>query len=268
MESKVYTLREDDAEITLTSYIASATEELSFNQKRKAILVIPGGAYWMVSDREGEPIAYSFLNAGFNAFVLKYTVRGKRRFPAQLLEVSMAMKLIHEHAEEFHIDPDYIFTIGFSAGGHLCASHGTMWNRDFIFESVDMPREWNRPRGMILGYPVITSGEKAHRGSIDNLLGEKKEDPEALETVSLEKQVTEDTPPTFLLHARNDTCVPVENTLLFATALAAHKIPFEMHVYPVGGHGFSLASPLVGVEKAYPSLPGWIDLAIQWAKTV
>ena len=262
---KIY-LYEGRDDVFLTTYIAEPFESLPYNQKRKAILIFPGGAYWYVSPREGEPIAFNFLAKGFNAFVLDYTVKGKDRFPAQLLEASMCMKLLHERAEEFHIDPDYIFTIGFSAGGHLCASHGTMWNKDFIYDKIDMPRENNRPRGMILGYPVITSGEYSHEGSIKNLLGgENYAKQEMRDLVSLEKAVSEETVPTFIWHTVTDNVVPIQNSLLFMSSLAYNHIPFEAHLYPEGGHGLSLADTTVGINSIYHAIPGWIDLAIKWA---
>ena len=265
---KVY-LYEGRDDVFLTTYIAEPFEEIPFNAKRKAILIFPGGAYWFISPREGEPIAFSFMAKGFNAFVLNYTVKGKARFPAQLLEASMCMKILHERAEEFHIDTDYIFTAGFSAGGHVCASHGTMWDKDFIFEKINMPKEYNRPRGMILAYPVITSGEFSHEGSIKNLLGgENYAKPAMRDFVSLEKAVTENTVPAFIWHTVTDNVVPIQNSTLFISALANHGVPFEAHLYPTGPHGLSLANKTVGVNEVYPSVPGWADLAATWAQSL
>lgn len=174
--------------------------ELPFNEKRKAILVIPGGAYAFCSDREADPIAHAYLAAGFNTFVLRYSVyrTGNPVWPNPLIDASAAMKYIRDHAEEFHIDPDYIFVIGFSAGGHLAASLGTMWDNDEIESMLGFPKGYNRPTGMILAYAVLSGLEYAHRGSIDNILGDRKEDEEARKSLSLEYRVSEKTCPAFL----------------------------------------------------------------------
>ena len=169
------TLFEDKPNVTLTSYIAGTSGEMPFNDKRKAILVIPGGGYGFCSDREGEPIAHYYMAHGFNAFVLRYSVHTKETdatWPAPLIDASAAMKYIRDHAEEFHIDPDYVFVVGFSAGGHLAASSIV---RQEVYgaanDAIDqMPHV---PNGAILCYPVISvDADFGHVGSGNYLLGE------------------------------------------------------------------------------------------------
>ena len=171
-------------EITLTAYIAGTAEDMKFNYKRKAILICPGGAYAFCSNREGEPIATCFLAAGYNAFVLDYSVKNReepgKKFPGQLIEAALAMKFIKDNADKFNIDPNYVFVTGYSAGGHLAASLGILYNSKYVTDAIDMPENYARPTGMILAYPVITSGEYAHRGSIDNILHDEREDADAL----------------------------------------------------------------------------------------
>ena len=258
-------LFEEKPNVTLTSYIAGTSSEMPFNNKRKAILVIPGGGYGFCSDREGEPIAQYYMAMGFNSFVLNYSVHTKTMeatWPAPLMDASAAMKYIRDHAEEFHIDPDYVFVVGFSAGGHLAASLGTLWSDDEIERALGFEKGYNRPTGMILSYPVISGGEYAHRGSFNNILSERKDDPEAIAALSLENRVSADTVPAFIWSTRPDTTVPVQNSLLFALALADHDIPFEMHIYPKGGHGASLGNAIVG--SGLHSISGWIDDSIRW----
>lgn len=257
-------------EITLTSYIAGTAEDMKFNYKRKAILICPGGAYSFCSNREGEPIATSFLAAGYNAFVLDYSVKNRnekgKKFPGQLIEAALAMKFIKDNAEKFNIDPDYVFVTGYSAGGHLAASLGILYNSEYVTSAIDMPENYARPAGMVLAYPVISSGEYAHRGSIDNILHDEREDSVALAKVSLENRVDENTVPAFIWHTREDTTVPVENSLMLASALAKNKIPFEMHIYPYGGHGASLANPVVGWNN--PTVAQWFGEAVRWMGTI
>lgn len=262
-------LMENKPYVTLTSYIAGTSPEMPFNNKRKAILVIPGGGYGFCSDREGEPIALTYLSAGFNTFVLTYSVssKGDARWPNPLVEASAAMKYIRDHAEEFHVDPDYVFVIGFSAGGHLAASLGTLWNDDEIEKTLGMEKGYNRPTGMILSYPVISGLGYAHRGSFDNILGERKNDEDARRELSLEYCVTEKTVPAFIWSTATDTTVPIQNSILFAQALAEAGTPFEMHVYPIGSHGASLGNPIVGWAKP-SALTAWVEDSIRWMNSV
>jgi acetyl esterase/lipase len=268
---EVFTLMEtDDKKITLTALIAGVAEDMPFNYKRKAVLICPGGAYSYCSNREGEPIATAFLAAGYNAFILDYSTKNKTRkgkkFPGQLIEAAMAMKFIKDNAEKLHIDPNYVFVTGYSAGGHLAASLGILYGSKYVTDALEMPENYARPAGMILAYPVISSGEYAHRGSIDNILHDEKDDPEALLKVSLETRVDENTVPTFLWHTREDTTVPVENSIFLAASLAKHKIPFEMHIYPYGGHGISLANNVV--RAVNPTAAQWFGEAVRWMETI
>ncbi|MBQ9747272.1 MAG: alpha/beta hydrolase [Clostridia bacterium] len=259
----------DKPYVTLTSYIAGTSKEMPFNEKRKAILVIPGGGYSFCSDREAEPIALTYLTAGYNAFVLTYSVssHGDTRWPIPLIDASAAMKYIRDHAEELHIDPDYVFVIGFSAGGHLAAALGTLWDDDAIEQALGMEKGYNRPTGMILSYPVISGLTYAHRGSFDNILGERKNDEDARKELSLELRVSEKTVPAFIWSTRPDTTVPVQNSILFAEALAEAGTPFEMHVYPHGSHGASLANPIVGWAKP-SALTAWVGESLRWMNSI
>lgn len=205
-----------------------------------AMLVIPGGGYCFVAPPEAEPVALSFYRAGYNAFVLTYTVNPLTLVPLHtqpLRDISRAVRYIRKNAGAFHIDPEKLAVCGFSAGGHLSASLCVHWQD---VEDPEYAGFSNRPDAAILSYPVITAGEKAHRGSFDALLG-REPDPEELRYMSLEHHVTEKTPPCFLWQTAEDDCVPVENSYLFAKACLRAGVCFAHHVFPYGQHGLALA---------------------------
>lgn len=235
------------------------------DRRRTAVIVVPGGGYWNCSDREQEPVAMRFLGMGCHAFILNYSV-APHRFPVSLRELALSVATVREHAGEWHVDPDRILVCGFSAGGHLTCSLGTFWNRPLSYEAIGKTPEEIRPNGLILSYPVITSGEYRHQGSVNQLLGE---DPgeDLLELFSLEKQVTADMPPVFLWHTLTDENVPVENSLLLANALRRADVNFEFHLYPSGGHGLSLATAETSGGKeslVEPCCQTWISLVQSW----
>ncbi len=235
-------------------------------RQRPVVLICPGGCYARVSFREGEPVAMQYLAAGFDACVLQYSVAPEAHFPTQVQEVGEAVRCLRAHAEEWSLDPEKIFIQGFSAGGHLAASYGVYWRQEFLANAVGLPAEELKPAGILLGYPVITTDVRYwHAETFENLLGDKF--TQCLNTQSLEQQVTRDFPPCFLWHTEEDSTVPVENSLLMASALRAAKVPFECHVFPEGEHGLSLATPLVEREDGSgtePSCEGWIGLAVAW----
>ncbi|MBQ7308831.1 MAG: alpha/beta hydrolase [Clostridia bacterium] len=266
---ETYQLLEDRPMAKLIAYTAGTSDQMPMNEKRKAILIIPGGAYWLQSDLEADPVAHFFLSEGYNAFVLRYSVgRGVDSvWPKPLMEASAAMKFIRDHAEEFHIDPDYVFVIGFSAGGHLAAALGTMWDHDEIEKALDMKKGYNRPTAMVLSYPVITGvGDVAHRGSINNILGKMRDDEQARASVSIERAVSEKTVPAFLWTMTTDREVSPQNTLLMASALGANGIPYELHVYPEGHHGLSLGTKALGFD--FPILAGWSRDAVRFLNNI
>ncbi|MDE5678841.1 MAG: alpha/beta hydrolase, partial [Lachnospiraceae bacterium] len=196
----------------IKTYIIEDSPEFKI-KKRPIVIVCPGGGYCYLSDREGEILALQYVAMGCHAVVLHYSI-APAVYPAALLELASAVKLLREKAEEWHIDKDKIIVEGSSAGGHLAASYGMFWKEAFIAEELGLKasdREMLRPNAMILNYPVITSGEFAHRDSFVNLLGGRYE--ELVEKMSLEKQVNQDTPQAFIWHTYTDGCVPVENSL-------------------------------------------------------
>lgn len=255
----------------LKTYIIDSSEQMKYN-KRPLVLICPGGGYGFVSDREAEVMALQFTAMGYHAAVLTYSTYPVR-YPAQILEVAQAWKLIRENAEEWNVLSDKTVILGCSAGGHLAASYSLFCGEDFVTKSVGLVADELRPAGMILCYPVITSGEFSHRDSFATLLGGDYESlvgTELLEKVSLEKQVTEKAPPAFIWHTYTDNVVPVENSLLFASALRKHNVNCELHIFPDGGHGLGLANELSQDSNGWgvqDECKIWIRLAEVWLKS-
>lgn len=247
---------------------------------RPLIIVCPGGGYHFRSDREAEPVVTRFLAMGYHCGVLNYNV-APDHFPTSLLELAEAVAMARENSGDWKINPRQIYVCGFSAGGHLACSLGLFWNRPFVAERIGKTAEQVRPNGMILGYPVITSGEFAHKGSFDQLLGNTEADELAgrlcedckgekwdRNQVSLELQVTADAPRTFLWHTYEDASVPVENSLLLAAALRKCGVSLELHIYPKGSHGLSVATrETAGTQRPemeVPSVQSWVELVHTW----
>ncbi len=252
----------------LTIYAQEDSPKLKI-KKRPMILICPGGAYAYTSDREAEPVALAFMAKGFNAAILRYSCY-PAHYPTSLFELGRAVLIIREHADEWHTDGNAIVIQGSSAGGHLAASFSCFWKEDFLAkelleDSTDIAKEKLRPNGLLLSYPVITSGEHAHKDSFKNLLGDRLEELE--NKMSLETAVNADVPRTFIWHTFTDGAVPVENSLLFASGLRKSGINTELHIFPSGCHGLALANNLTeGPEgkELEPVCQPWIDLATTW----
>lgn len=273
MQHKITYLKDINSKITTDAYLEEfvcSNHAVEPERKRPAMLICPGGGYGHVSPREGEPVALQYTAAGFHAFVLHYSV-APAVYPTQLWEASAAMCYLREKAEEYSIDSNKIIVLGFSAGGHLACSLGLLHNEPEVKENLGLKGDENRPNGMVLCYPVISSfGEKAHKGSFINLCGGSEEEKKELfEKLSLENRVTKNAPPAFIWHTVADAGVPVENSLWLATALQQNGISYEMHLYPYGGHGLSLANELVYEQKPEgvdERITNWVELSVGWVK--
>ncbi|MCR4763995.1 MAG: alpha/beta hydrolase [Lachnospiraceae bacterium] len=247
-------------------YIQEHSESIAVD-RRPLVLICPGGGYEYTSDREAEPIALALLAQGFHAAVLRYSC-APAVDPAARTELGQAVALVRGHAEEWHVDPDRIVLWGASAGGHLACHYACTW-ADELPEITGKSARELAIGGLMLAYPVITSGPFAHQGSFENLLGEKASDEEARRQVSLEFRVNRHVPKTFIWHTWPDDCVPVENSLLLANALKEQGIGLELHIFPEGGHGLSLADERTkspGGSEIEPCCQPWIDLATAWLK--
>ena len=260
-------LMEGNENAYLTTYVSDKINDFT----RDAILVIPGGGYTNIcQEREGEAVAQAFVPYGYNAFVLNYSVRENGKvYPSQLIEASLAIKHIKDNAEEYGINPDRIFVCGFSAGGHLCGSLGTMWHKKEIYDAVEMPFGYNKPTGIMLIYPVISAD--FHEFTFKALLNKDQITDEDNKMCSIEKNVDENSAPAFILHTVTDQVVDVHNSLAVAKAYADINKPFEMHIYPEGPHGVALGNKITrngipGYENA--AIAKWIEHAAMWAESI
>lgn len=228
----------EERNVTLTAYIQDAGGEFDYVVKRPAILVIPGGGYQFCSAREADPVALAYMKAGYQAFVLRYSVGKYGTWPNPLADYEQAMSLIRSNAEKWMLYKDKVAVIGFSAGGHLAAAAATMSK--------------NRPNAAILGYAVAGADVKGCN-------------PTAPDTVAA---VDKDTCPCFLFSSRTDNLVPVENTLDFMSALAKQGIAFESHIYAFGPHGFSTCDSSIQYRetKMCSRISNWVTDSIGWLK--
>ena len=223
-----------------------------------AIIVCPGGGYHHRAEHEGAPVAEWLNSLGISAFVLHYRV-APYRHPVPHKDASRAIRFVRYRASDWNLDPEKIGILGFSAGGHLAASTGIYFDEGDCNAVDPVERMSSRPGLMVLGYPVITmNGEFAHQGSRERLLGEMPES-NLIARLSLEENVSVNTPPTFLWHTANDASVPVENSLMMAAALSRYQVPFELHIFPEGKHGLGLAPSI-------PEVAVWKDLCATWLK--
>lgn len=222
-----------------------------------AVVVLPGGGYAIKAAHEAIPIAEWLNGLGISAFILDYRV-APYRHPIPLLDARRAIQLVRSRAAEWSIDPQRVGILGFSAGGHLASTTGTIMDP---IDRLDLPKDEVstysfRPDALILCYPVISFSECGHAGSMENLLG-----PNPAQVLrgllSSETRVSAQTPPAFLWHTADDQAVPVENSLRFASSLAKFAIPYELHVFAHGDHG-------VGLAQGHPFAEPWTGLCARW----
>ena len=240
---------------TLTPYPVSGKDTAP-----TAIVVCPGGGYFRLAmTYEGYDVAEWLNKHGISAFVLKYRLGPKYKYPNELLDAQRAIRWVRANAAKYGYKEDQIGIWGFSAGGHLAATAGTHFDAGKTDPQDDIDKESCRPDFLILAYAVITmKTQTTHQGSLRNLLGEHP-DPALVTLLSDELQVTSKTPPTFLFHTTEDPVVPVENSISFYLALRKAGVPAEMHIYLKGHHG-------VGLASKDPILHTWTDHLLDWLK--
>jgi acetyl esterase/lipase len=230
-----------------------------------AVVICPGGGYQhLASDYEGHDVAEWFNTFGVVGFVLRYRLAPDYHHPAPMLDVQRAIRTVRAKADEWKIDPHRVGVMGFSAGGHLASTAATHFDAGHADAADPIDRQSCRPDFAVLAYPVITmTGKFGHSGSKKNLIGENP-DPQLAESLSNEKQVTSETPPTFLFHTSEDTAVPVENSVRFYLALRKAGVPAEMHIYEKGRHGIGLGTRDPKLAFALGTWPGrlhdWMQL--------
>lgn len=242
------------------------TDELDFiptitpypSASNGGVVVFAGGGYGMKAEHEG-PLMCEWLNSiGITCFNVDYRV-APYKHPAEISDAIRAVRWVRAHAKEYNINPKKIAVMGFSAGAHLAGSVSVHYNKEMYKGNDSIDNESARPDASILCYPVIDMFEYRHDGSRQNLIGSTPLHSDK-EFMSLYKQVTINTPPAFLWHTAADQAVPVENTLLYASALSRVNVPFEVHIYPYGHHGLGLAKDEPHVAQWKDSLDNWLKL--------
>jgi acetyl esterase/lipase len=225
-----------------------------------AVIVAPGGGYRTLSmNKEGRIPAIYLNSLGVAAFVLKYRLGPKYRHPIELGDMQRAIRMLRSRAAEWHLAPDRIGVMGFSAGGHLASTASTQFDRGNPASTDVIDRVSSRPDFAILGYPVISLTEPwTHQGSKTMLLGETA-DATLARRLSTDTLVTPETPPTFLFHTNADTGVPAENSVHYFLALRKARVPAEMHIFKDGAHG-------VGMPMNDPALSEWPKVLANWMR--
>ncbi len=243
---------------SLTGYLHDTMDGREAFDRRPAAIVCTGGAYAFLSPLETDPPALALLAAGFQVFVLSYATKERAGALLPLRQLAETVCLIRKRSEEWRVLPERILVMGFSAGGHLAASLGCLWNHP------DLHLQAARPNALALGYPVITMEDAfTHKETREHVAGQQGA---ARRLLSLEHQVGEQLPPVFLWHTADDASVPVQNSLLFADALSRYHIPFELHIYPSGIHGSSMCTEEVGTKN--PAAQSWFSHFVRFASDV
>ena len=249
----------------LFAYLHEDLTELPHRRVRPVMLVIPGGGYGSVSQREAEPVAVRYFAEGFDCFVLNYDV-APLGYPFQIMEAGMAMLYLRREGKRLTQEPRRIAVVGFSAGGHLAGCVSYLWDDRALKEAFGAECELIRPDASVLSYAVVTADERFwHRDSFFNFCGG---DAGKFEAYSLEKHVPADAPPVFLWATNEDTLVPPENALLLYGALRRAHVPAELHIFEEGGHGFSLADfesngDYAG-QRHYRRAAKWVELSLDF----
>ena len=236
MQTEIITLNKE-RNVTLTAYTQPVGGKFANIEKRPAILILPGGGYEYCSDREADPVAFCYLQAGYQAFILRYSVAEHAAWPNPLEDLEQAMEMIRAR-EDWNVYKDKVAVAGFSAGGHLAAAAATMSK--------------NRPNAAILGYAVTGHDVKAcNMTAPDTTL-----------------YVDKDTCPCFVFATRTDDLVPIQNSISFMDALNKADISFESHIYAYGPHGFTIgnSSALTPGKPICNRAHHWVEDSIEWLK--
>ena len=263
-------LNPEDDRVYIDTYVANDR-----TVKRDALLVIPGGGYRNVcTDREGEPIALAFFAKGINCFVLNYRAGGAEdKYPAQLIDASMAICYIRKNAEELGVDPDRVFTLGFSAGGHLSGSCAILHNDPAVLDALGISEGENKPTASVLCYPVVTALTDTHESSFEYLAGLPFNSipQDVKEKMSLESCVNRNSAPMFIWHTAEDALVPCVGSIRLAESCYREGVPFTLRLYPYGPHGVALSNRVTecgNPDFVQPIAEEWVEKVCEWFLTL
>jgi len=285
------------------AYMVPYLQSVKYDKKIPTVVICPGGAYFYTSQREAEPVAYEFLAKGYNVFVLHYSTMASKmmieegldyesarnlvedriieseeqpsQFPIPLVELALALKHIHEHAEEYHVDTDNIITCGFSAGANLVSLMGSYWHEDWLNELAQSKKENLKVKAQIVAYGYmdlisLAENDLSEYGKLEEALSyatfNNLDVSDAdLKSVSASHLVNSNTPASFVWHTREDGLIPVEQSLNYCLALNEHSIPFELHIFDKGDHGLSVANKSSMSENKHAH--NWVSLFDSWFNT-
>ncbi len=299
MRTETMYLYENRKDVTLTAYLLQDSPEIALSGKRPAVIINPGGAYVVLSDRETEPIAIRFAAMGFQTFVLRYSVMNSERniwpedvsklpearkevqYPAPVLELGKAMLLVKMHAEEWSVDTEKVGVCGFSAGGHNAAMYASTWFKDFLTENLNTTEEMLKPAFCIAGYPFI-DWELQYNQEMDEVtrnsykwmytdyFGTPDPSVEKMRECSPNYLVNEKTVPTFVWNTSTDGAVDPRHSLHLMEAMIAKNIPCEYHMFGEGSHGLALADESTRQNENDISdvVAKWVPLAEKWVRKI
>lgn len=271
-------------------YLLNNSQEIESDRKHPAIVVCGGGGFLKISDREKEPVAMHFLNQGYQVFVLNYNTKsyGNGSYPKPVYDLAKMILTIRNNADNWNVDPNKIAVIGFSSGGHLCASLATQWHEDYLKEKLEVNSELLKPNAVILCYPLVNylyqlekAKEDKQYNEFSPSIGMKKSDfmevaieagvgvnatSDQYRSASPHYHITENTPPTFIWHTAKDELVYVGQSLKFAEKLGDNNVSYELHIFENGPHGLSLAnSKSAGNQELInKDVAVWAELAIRF----
>jgi acetyl esterase/lipase len=258
----------DGRTLRLDTYVEEGSAD------KDSVLIFPGGGYAALSTvREGSAVANAYYERGLNAFVLHYSVGAEFTYPCHLIDASFAITYLKAHATELGINPERIFTVGFSAGGHLSGSMAILHKDPEVLAALGINKGDNKPCGSILAYPVVSANVATHQGSFAMLAGKPFVEiaDEERKRLSLESNVDADSAPVFIWHTSEDPAVPMLGSLRLTEAYYNIGRAVSLHVYPYGPHGIALANEETSDGNAawiQPLAEYWVDESVRWIKTV
>jgi len=265
LADKIYVPSAGGYQLLVEAYVPEPNQFVDPDIQRAAVVICPGGGYNHWGERETEPVALRFMAHGFNCFVVRYRF-SPNLFPIPQQDAASAVAYIRKNARALHTHPDKIALMGFSAGGHLAASLGAMWEKTELWQEMGLTPEDVKPNALVIGYGVMGLEDKASRYCHYMLTG--SENLEDHKRVSVICNMSASCPPAFLWSTFDDQTVPIENTLLMAGKLSEFNIPAEVHIFPEGPHGSSLANEMcAGVVNPQYNLPyvaGWPEMAVKF----
>jgi acetyl esterase/lipase len=287
MRVNVHPLYGEKSRQKVISYLIQDFEEYQNGKKRPGVIICPGGGYQKLSEREGEPVALTFLQKGYHAFVLHYSIWKQEGDTTEvvskaLFELAMTVKMIKDHAEEWNVEASELIIVGFSAGAHLAALFSSLWSAPWIFQNSGMQNDILQVKAVVLGYPLCDLMLLINTIKYDKILdsewkefleqsmvaicGESNPGKEKAAALSPVNLINEKTLPTFLWHTADDELVSAENSLSYALRLSQYHIPYELHVFENGVHGLSLANEFTASKPEEVNVPcqSWIPLMLRW----